>query len=241
MFFLGTLWPKEKRLVRGDSQRLRNIFFWNYCGGIFSVSIDYNSTQRKERRIEMEERLKKMLDELNGLSPDSDLYKEFAAAVLQRIDPHKPFGTLLYNTIARLSWNQFFEAVALRRGSRPSDEIEVYLRKRTDDDTAYPGEWHAPGSVFRPGENERMVADRVSREFGVPIYDFTYIGEYVDWERGEVRGSGVSRIYLVQLSGSPRVDDRHGWFPVDKLPEVTVDSHQIGIIPKAVSSFKQLP
>lgn len=169
------------------------------------------------------------------LSPESDLYKEFAAAVLGRIDPYKPFGTALYNAIARLSWNQFFEAVALRLTS--SCEIEVYLRRRADDDTAYPGQWHAPGSVFRPGENERKVADRVSREFGVPIRDFAYIGEYVDWDRGEARGSGVSRIYLVQLDGDPGINDRHNWFPVNNLPEVTVDSHRIGIIPKAVFTF----
>jgi len=185
------------------------------------------------------DRIVKILEEINALDPQSDLYKEFAAAVLRRIDPHKPFGTLLYNAIARLSWNQFFEAVALRRGS--SGEIEVYLRKRADDDTAYPGEWHVPGSVFRPGESERMVANRVSCEFGVSIRGFTYIDKYVDWEKGEARGSGASWIYLVHFDGEPRIDERHQWFPVEKLPEVTVESHRIGIIPKAISVFKQLP
>lgn len=173
---------------------------------------------------------------LETADPESDIYKEFAAMVLRRINPYAAFGTALFNAIARLSWSQFFEAVALRRG--PDKKLfEVFLRRRLDDDTAYPGEWHAPGSVFRPGENERMVANRVAREFGVPIREFAYVGEYVDWEKGEARGSGVSRIYLVQLDGEPREDERHGWFPVDKLPKVTVEAHRLGIIPKAVSAF----
>lgn len=185
--------------------------------------------------MDREEERQEALQVLEETNPESDLYKYHVAELLNRIDPQKPFGTALYNAIARLSWNMFFEAVVIRkRGKR----FEVYLRKRADDDTAYPGEWHAPGSVFRPGENERDVANRLEREFEVPIVDFRMIGEYVDWEKGEVRGSGVSRIYLIKLGGSPREDERHGWFPVNKLPEVTVDSHRLAIIPKAVKAYK---
>lgn len=182
-------------------------------------------------RKEMEE----LIERLGVIDPASDLYKDFVAELLGRIDPKKPYGTALYNAIARLSWNMFFEAVAIRRNGK---KLEVYLRKRADDDTAYPGEWHAPGSVFRPGENECDVANRLEREFGVQVTSFRKIGEYVDWKKGEARGSGVSRVYLVKLNGAPREDERHGWFPVNELPEVTVDSHRLAIIPKAVKAHK---
>jgi len=146
-------------------------------------------------------------------------------------------GTALHNAIARLSWNNFFEAVAIRRRDK---RLEVFLRKRADNDNTYPGEWHAPGAAFRPGENERDVANRLKQEFGIPIASFHYVGEYVDWKKGEARGSGISRIYLVELKGAPREDDRHGWYPVNKFPEVTVFHHRrrLGIIPKAVRAFK---
>ena len=182
-----------------------------------------------------EEERRETLQILEETNPESDLYKYHVAELLNRIDPKKSFGTALYNAIARLSWNMFFEAVVLRKNDK---QLEVYLRKRADDDTAYPGEWHAPGSVFRPGENERNVANRLEREFGVPVVSFRMVGECVDWEKGEVRGSGVSRVYLVKLNGAPREDERHGWFPINKLPEVTVDSHRLAIIPMTVKAYK---
>ena len=111
------------------------------------------------------------------------------------------------------------------------------LRQRAQDDTAYPGEWHAPGSVFRPGENEHEVADRLAKEFGTTIVSFLYIGEYVDWEGGEARGSFVSRNYLVVLGGPPREDDRHSWFPVDQLPPNTCHHHRDSIIPMVAKAY----
>ncbi|MFA5061832.1 MAG: hypothetical protein WC526_01655 [Patescibacteria group bacterium] len=179
--------------------------------------------------------LEEALKLLAGLGPDSKEYREFAADVLNGLDPYKPYGTNLYNAIARLSWNMFFEGVALRVNPSTT-KIEIYLRKRAADEV-YPLEWHAPGSAFRPGETERDVANRLEREFGTPIISFRYIGEYVDWKKGEIRGSGVSRIYLVHCDGSPREDERHDWYPVDQLPENTVEPHRTGIIPKAIKAY----
>ncbi len=184
---------------------------------------------------DIREKMDELIETLGSVNPASDLYKDFVAKLLGRIDPKKPYGTALYNAIARLSWNMFFEAVVIRKRGK---QLEVYLRKRADGDTAYPGEWHAPGSVFRPGENERDVTNRLEKEFGVPVVLFQMIGEYVDWEKGEARGSGVSRVYLIKLDGAPREDERHGWFPINELPKVTVDSHRLAIIPLAVKAHK---
>ena len=179
--------------------------------------------------------LLKLLEKIEGIDPQSDLYKEFAAKVLRRIDPQKPFGTLLYGEIAKRSWNVFFEAVVFQQ--RGPNEIYVFLRKRGEKDPFYPNQWHAPGSAFRPMENERMVADRLGLEFGTAISNFEYLDDVVDWEKGEERGSGISRVYLTELDGDPRLDERHGWFPVTQLPKVTVESHLTKIIPCALGAF----
>lgn len=188
----------------------------------------------KEDMMSEEKRVAEALAVLKSFDPTSDLYKDFVAKLLDRIDPNKPYGTALYNVIARLSWSMFFEAVVIRMVGK---DPEVYLRKRADDDTAYPGEWHAPGSVFRPNENERDVANRLEREFGTPITFFLKIGEYVDWEKGEARGSGVSRVYLIELAGNPREDERHRWCPIDQLPPNTCHHHREAIIPMVVEAY----
>lgn len=172
---------------------------------------------------------------LEDLDPQSGEYRDALARLLERIDPRKPYGTALFNALARLTWSMAFEAVALRVNSE-SGKLEVYLRRRAEDDTAYPGEWHAPGSVFRPGENERNVADRLAKEFGTAIVAFTYIGEFVDWDAGEARGSFLSRNYLVALAGNPREDEQHRWYLVEQLPPNTCHHHRDFIIPLAVKA-----
>lgn len=169
------------------------------------------------------------------MDPTSSEYREMVADFLRRIDPTKPYGAPLYDAIARLSWNMAFEAVALRVNTK-IDKTEVYLRKRAADDTAYPSQWHAPGSVRRPGESWRQVADRLANEFGVPIAKFTKVN-IVD--TAEARGSFESSIFLVKLDGNPREDDRHRWFDVDALPDVTVDIHRDHIIPIALFGWME--
>ena len=40
------------------------------------------------------------------------------------------------------------------------------------------------------------------------------------------------------FEGDPVVDDMHGWYPVDDLPEPMVDSHITDIIPIALAAYK---
>ena len=60
---------------------------------------------------------------------------------LAKIDPRKPYGTTLFNAIARLTVSPAVETVCLRL-NQTTKEVEVYLVQRARDDTAYPGEWH---------------------------------------------------------------------------------------------------
>lgn len=110
---------------------------------------------------------------------------------------------------------------------------EVYLRRSALDDIAYPGEWHAPEFIYRHGERDRDVANRLEKEFGAPITDFSYVGKFTTDEQ---RGTIHSLIYVVELGGDPRLDDWHQWFPVDAMPANTVEFHRDPIIPMAVTA-----
>ncbi len=162
---------------------------------------------------------------LSNLDPNSSEFKEGLARQLSRLDPTKPAGTQLCDAMMRLWPSVAFEAVALRtkNGVR-----EVYLRRRAMDDTAYPGEWHAPGSIYRNGERDRDVVNRLEKEFGVPILAFRYIDKHTTDEQ---RGTIHSMIFGVELRGDPRIDDRHKWFPVDDMPSNTVSFHKDLYIP----------
>ncbi|MFA6105001.1 MAG: NUDIX domain-containing protein [Patescibacteria group bacterium] len=160
--------------------------------------------------------------------------KNALAQLLRLVDPSKPYGTVLFDSLSRLTWSIAFEGVALRLNPK-TKKPEVFLRKRADDDTAYPGEWHAPGSAFRPREKPNLVARRLSREFGSEIMDFKLVGQYFS---NEQRGDFLSLIYLVKFDGEPRVDNRHIWCPVDKLPENTVNIHRDHLIPAAVAAYR---
>ena len=169
------------------------------------------------------------MEALLSVDHTSDEYKQLVAKMLGRLDPTKPSGAELCNAIMRVWTTVAFEAVAIRdNGGVP----EVYLRRRALDDTAYPGEWHAPGSLYRHGERDRDVANRLEQEFGVPIKAFQFIDKLTTDEQ---RGTIHSLIFLVELDGDPRIDDRHNWFPVHNLPANTVSHHREPIIPMAVA------
>lgn len=167
------------------------------------------------------------------MDPTTPEYRQVLAELLGRLDPTKPAGAVLCDAIMRLWPTPAFEAMAFRLRQGAS---EIYLRRRAPDDTAYPGEWHAPGSLYRHGEQDRDVATRLEKEFGVKIEKFELVGKEIT---AEARGTVHSLIYLVQLGGEPRVDDRHDWFPVNELPQVTVDLHRDLIIPAAAKIYWQ--
>ena len=133
----------------------------------------------------------------------------------------------------------------VRKG--PNDQVLTFLSKRDENDPDWQGCWHAPGSAFRPGESENDPAQRVAKEYGVPQEDdvrkiaFRYVGEYSTWvcPTAVERGSGLSRIYLVDLGDyEPEVvEGKRGWFSVYDLPQPMVGPHEKVFIPMAVQAF----
>ena len=150
--------------------------------------------------------INRIKETLRDMSSTSDEFKMVVAELLNRLIPGEPFGTMLCDAIMRITVTLAFEAVALRN----NDGItEIYLRQRADGDTAYPGEWHVPGSLYRHSESDRNVADRLEQEFGVRIESLAFVDRIIVAEQ---RGTVHSLIFLVKLEGDPHLDGRHGRF-----------------------------
>src|SRR4051812_10298513 len=81
--------------------------------------------------------------------------KDLVVALLGKIaaayDTHEGMGRELFEAIARVKVTLTPEVVCLRQNPK-TKKVEAYLTRRSLDDTAYPGQWHVPGSAIRPGE-----------------------------------------------------------------------------------------
>jgi len=175
---------------------------------------------------------------------------------LKVVDPTKPYGTALFDALARVTVSVAIEAVCLRlqkeiapgvlcltsKGFVATDDvqygvIEVYMIQRSQDDTAYPGEWHCPGSVMRPGESFEDVLDRLAKkEFGADFVSAMFVANINPSSlEPEARGHFLSIVYLCDLEEKEGL--RGEWFPVNQLPEKTVEHHRKRIIPAALGTF----
>lgn len=145
----------------------------------------------------------------------------------------KPLGSRLFEAIARLSVNVAFEGVCLRRNKK-NKTVEVFLLKRGPHES-FPGQWHVPGSVFRPGEQPKDVARRLgSREFGAPVTsDFKCHGTIFT---SDARAWFLSLVYLVKCKKVASSQGR--WFNVKSLPKTVIPNHRKLVIPAAVKAFK---
>lgn len=181
---------------------------------------------------------------------------EKVVKALKKVDPKKPYGTKLFDALARLTITPAVEAVCLRLDEKYVDgeffskgrstieipsmvynEIMVYMTQRSTTDTAYPGEWHCPGSVFRPGEDVEDVFSRLQdREFGqlAQVVGKRFVANMNN--PGEARGHFLSLIYLCELAeeNAGKEGLKGKWFPVNHLPAETVRHHRERIIPAAV-------
>lgn len=172
----------------------------------------------------------------NGPEEAYEKFKELLAEILGNVDPLLPYGTKLFDALARLTVTTACEAVAIRRRS-DDGTLEIFLRRREMDDSAYPGEWHAPGSAMRPGESFADVFARLELEFGGKVTSFNMVDCLNVPE--EQRGHYVTPIFLVEIEGEGRKDDTHGWYRFDALPEPMVGHHVRRIFPVVIKAFEE--
>ena len=154
--------------------------------------------------------------------------------IAESYDPKKGMGVELFNAIAKLKVTMTPEAVCLRHNSQ-NDKIEIYLVLRSLTDTAYPGQWHLPGSAMRPGEEIDDVFLRLEKnEIGIRVLSKKFV--FHSNNPTEQRGHFFSLIFLCMLDSG----DGYGkWFCVDDLPENTLMRHRSVIIPVALKEFMQ--
>lgn len=158
------------------------------------------------------------------------------AELLELVNPRIPFGTQLFNALARLTVSVAIEGFVLRR-NQDNGQLEVFLRRRAEDDSAYPGQWHAPGTILRPGETYEQAFNRLAGEFGTSVLSFL-LCDTLNSQK-EARGHVLSIVFLVQLEGAPREDESHGWYAVDRLPRPMVDSHEDHMLKMAQRVFEE--
>lgn len=165
------------------------------------------------------------------MSSDFDQRREAVADLLDAL-PDKPLGTRLFNAVARKSVTIAYEAVLLRGSGR---DVEIYLTQRSASE-AYPGQWHCPGSAFRPGEGALEVAQRLAeREFKRPFVSSRYVDDFFYEEE---RGWFLSKVFLVEIEDSPEVDATAYWCPLDRLPDNLVKHHRTDVIPIALKRLE---
>ncbi len=161
------------------------------------------------------------------------------ALELKKIDPNEPLGLELFEAVARLSVTVSFEGVLFREND---GQLEIFLTRRSASDTAYPGDWHCPGTVFRPHtpnvpyNPESDAATRLAvKEFGVHKFaSYKFVGEiFINEERGVFN----PRVYLVRIEDPiVTIPGESGWFSVGKLPRDMVAPHRDLIIPIALKN-----
>ncbi|MBM3206360.1 MAG: hypothetical protein FJZ43_01945 [Candidatus Staskawiczbacteria bacterium] len=164
--------------------------------------------------------------------------------LLLKVDPTM-MGTRLFDAIASKTVSLAIEAVCIRYKpfsktlGIPEDELElknlqVYMTQRLPDDTAYPKEWHCPGSVVRPGDNFYNALNRLNQaEFGGMMFPRQFVADVNN--RNEKRGHFLSKVYLCQFKGEE--NDRGKWFDINNLPKETVHFHRTKIIPVGLGAF----
>ncbi len=127
-----------------------------------------------------------------------------AAEALRKVPTGEPLGTELFDEIALHTVSFSVEACALRR--TPNGFLEVYLVQRAPDDTAYPGQYHCPGTFRRPKESRWDTISRLAKsKFQCEVEKLRHVG---DLPTHGFRGTIICEVHLVDLAGAVEA----GWY-----------------------------
>lgn len=154
--------------------------------------------------------------------------------LLRRLKP----GFLPYDVfveLARLVVFSIIEYVPLRINEK--GEVEVLLLPRAEDDPIWPGEFHTPGTVIRPTDNEGqmyLAFDRILNDElkNTKVSKPYFVGNILHKSK---RGTEQAQVYWVEVIGRPEVGE---FYPVSNLPKRLIESQRKFIIQAAASFSK---
>lgn len=160
------------------------------------------------------------------------MLKNFIAFILKYIDPKKPMGVKLFNAIAQLVVTPTVEVVAFRE---QNGQVQVFLTQRSLSEKSYPGFWHLPGTVIRPGETLKASLERMANaECKVGILNYKVVGLINNLK--EPRGHFIAPIILVNFVTEPITGK---WVSVSSLDASVIDFHKNLIIPLALECYQK--
>ncbi len=150
------------------------------------------------------------------------------AQVVNVVPDDEPFGQSLFDALTYVAGcSPAFEGGLARK---KDGRVQIYLRQRSMNESAYPGEWHLPGTFFRKGEQPIAVARRLCKsEFeGVVVKSILHLEDFfVD----EARGNIESKLYAIEVEGDP-TGKSGKWFDLEDVPSPLVDHHAEKLIPR---------
>lgn len=174
-----------------------------------------------------------LLEKVRNDKKIQKIVKKLAASFLVMVNPGLPLGTDLYNIIAENSWSVSFECVAIRRNKK-TRKIQVFLAKRANNDSAYPGQLHCPGTIYRPNDTELTTLERLKKTEGIGVAAYQFVNDVIF---NDERGPIIARVYLVESPTKKTESGKwHNWESVESNANV-VAGHREQIIPAAVEAF----
>lgn len=148
----------------------------------------------------------------------------------------------VFNSIAELVATPTIDVAPLRERD---GRLEVFMLPRPDDDPYWAGQWHMPGTVLRSTDNEGDFSSGFERLFAkkgegegkiVPVTEPKHIGtKFWNVERG--RELDHMHYVVVETTGDD-VDLPGVFFPVDELPDNTIEHHKV-MIGEIVEAYRR--
>lgn len=141
----------------------------------------------------------------------------------------------IFEQIARLTVLSIIEFVPLRFNDKGI--IEVLLLERGKNDPIWPGKVHTPGTVIRPGDNNKnqyMAFARILEDElgGTKASSPQFAGSIL---HKSLRGHEHAQVYWLEVKGEAK---RGQWYDASNLPINIVES-QLKFIGMAVESYRK--
>lgn len=162
---------------------------------------------------------------------------EAVASLLQRL-PRGYLPQPIFWAVASLVTTPTMEVAPLRK---TANGLEIYLTQRPENDPHWPSGWHIPGTVIRSTDEEGSLASGFARVLQDELGEgMRYVSEPVQvttkfWD--VTRGRELDLVHYIEVEVIDEAKLTGRFFPVDSLPETTLEHHKI-MIPEIAAAFR---